>query len=143
MKRLEAYLMEKGIAIPRSIFALFDLPFEEFSPEHMDLYEQKIKGKPLFHIFSDMLVDIYQRLDADKVGWEAAANFLDDTPMRVCALHALRRIDQLESMQDDDYEDMVEQLRSLARAPVTPREHKYNIRPYATGGKNHWWKVKG
>jgi len=33
------------------------------------MYEKKIKGQALFQIFADMLVEVYQQLDADKAGW--------------------------------------------------------------------------
>ncbi len=85
------------------------------------MYEQKIKGQALFHIFSDMLVEIYQKLDADKAGWETAANYLEDTPMRICALQALKRIDELEEMPESDYLYMVEQFNGLSDANDHPQ----------------------
>lgn len=139
-KKLEQHLKEKGIAIPERIFLLFDTPFSAFTPEYAKMYEEKVKGQALFHIFSDMLVEIYQVLDADKTGWEAAANYLEDTPMRICALQALKRIDQLEEMPDDDYLYMVEQLSGVSIDGITPREQKFGVRPYAGAGKSRWWK---
>ncbi|RJP27153.1 MAG: hypothetical protein C4536_14195 [Actinobacteria bacterium] len=140
VKRLEQHLAEKGITIPGRIFSLFDTPFDNFTPEYVSMYEQKIKGQALFHIFSDMLVEIYQRLDADKIGWESAANFLQDTPMKVCALQALKRIDQLEAMPENDYLYMVEQFSGLAASAITPKDQKFGVRPYSGNGKNRWWK---
>jgi hypothetical protein len=140
VKRLEQHFNDKGIKIPEGIFSLFDTPFSKFTPEYAKMYEQKIKGQALFHIFSDMLVEIYQKMDADKAGWEAAANYLEDTPMRICALKALKRIDELEEMPDSDYLYMVEQFNGLSEANVTPREQKFGVRPYAGAGKSHWWK---
>jgi hypothetical protein len=139
-KRLEQHMNEKGIAIPERIFSLFDTPFSAFTPEYVKMYEQKIKGQALFHIFSDMLVEIYQELDADKAGWETAANYLEDTPMRICALLALKRIDQLEEMPENDYLYMVEQFNGLSAEGITPQDQKFGVRPYAGMGKNHWWK---
>lgn len=139
-KRLEQHLSDKGIAIPERIFSLMDTPFSVFTPEYTRMYEQKIKGQALFYIFSDMLVEIFQELNADKTGWEAAANYLEDTPMRICALLALKRIDQLEEMPDNDYLFMVEQLSGLDTAGITPKEQKFGVRPYAGSGKNRWWK---
>ena len=72
-KRLEQHLSEKGVSIPDRVFALLDTPFKDFTPEYVMMYEQKIKGQALFFLFSDMLVEIYEHLDADKTGWEAAA----------------------------------------------------------------------
>jgi hypothetical protein len=139
-KRLEQHLSEKGIAIPERIFSLFDTPFSAFTPECIVMYEQKIKGQALFQIFSDMLVEIYQRLDAEKSGWETAANYLEDTPMRICALHAMKRIDQLEQMPESDYLYMVEQFSGLSAVGITPKDQKFGARPYAGMGKSRWWK---
>jgi hypothetical protein len=143
VKRLEQHLAEKGISIPDRIFVLLDTPFEDFTPEYAAMYEKKIKGQALFHIFSDMLVEIYQGLEADRIGWEASVNFLQDTPMKMCATHALNRIDQLEAIPDDDYMYVVEQLSGSPASQVTPRERKYGVKPYASGGKNRWWKREG
>ena len=140
VKRLEQHLSEKGVSIPDRVFALLDTPFKDFTPEYVMMYEQKIKGQALFHIFSDMLVEIYEHLEADKTGWEAAANFLKDTPMKVCALQALERIDQLEAMPENDYLYMVEQFNSLSSADITPKDQKFGVRPYTGGGKSRWWK---
>lgn len=131
VKRLEQHLLDKGINIPERIFTLFDTPFDCFTPEYAMMYEQKIKGQALFHVFSDMLVEIYQHLEADKSGWEAAANFLEDTPMKVCALHALERIGQLESMPEEDYLYMVEQFNGLSSMRITPRGQKFYVRPFS------------
>lgn len=138
-KRLEQHLAEKGIKIPSQILALFDTPFSEFSPALAKTYEQKIKGQGLDHIFSDMLVEIYEKVNADRSGWESAANFLEETPMKVCALYALERIDQLNKIEEDDYVHMVEEFSGLYAGAVTPQTRKYNVRPYM-GNKSHWWK---
>jgi len=140
VKRLEQHLFEKGITIPERIFTLFDTPFEDFTPEYSEMYEKKIKGQALFHIFSDMLVEIYERLEADKAGWETAANFLQDTPMRMCAMHALRRIDELEAMSESDHLYMVEQFNGLSTMQVTPKDRKFGVRPYSGASKSRWWK---
>ena len=131
VKRLEQHLLEKGINVPERIFSLFDTPFESFTPEYATLYEQRIKGQALFYVFSDMLVDIYEQLEADKTGWEAAANFLEDTPMKVCALHALARIDELESMPAEDYMFMVEQFSGVSSMRITPKDQKFYVRRYS------------
>ncbi len=140
VKRLEQHLAEKGIKIPERIFKLFDTPFGDFTPEYTAMYEQKIKEQALFYIFSDMLVEIYQKLEAERIGWEAAANFLLDTPMKACALHALNRIDQLETMPADDYLYMVEQFSGLSSMQITPKGQKFGVRPYNGSGKSRWWK---
>ncbi len=140
-KKLEQHMSERGIAIPERIFSIFDMPFSQFTPEYLKIYEEKIKGQALFQIFSDMLVEIYQKLDADKSGWEAAANYLEDTPMRICALHALKRIDKLEDMPGDDYLYMAEQFSGLSAAGLTPQDQKLGARHYYAGGaKSRWWK---
>jgi hypothetical protein len=137
IKRLEQHLTERGISIPGPIFALFDTPFTDFTPESREMYEREIKGQALFHIFSDMLIEIYEGLTADRIGWEAAANYLEDTPMKVCALHALQRIGQLEQMKDEDYLYMVEEFSNRSKARVTPVDQKFNVRSYSSAGKSH------
>ena len=103
-KRLEQYLEDQGMEVPHLILDLFDKPFETFSDNDRKVYEERVKGQALFHIFSDMLIEIYERLEADRGGWETAANFLDDTPMKVCALHTLNRIAEIELLPDEgDY----------------------------------------
>lgn len=130
VKKLEQHLLEKGVNIPNNIFDLFDTPFDQFTPEYARVYEEKIKGQALFHIFSDMLVEIYEHLEADRAGWEAAANFLEDTPMKVCALHALTRIQQLESMPDYDSLDLAGELSANSDSIYTPRERKLYVKTY-------------
>ena len=140
VKRLEQHLMEKGISIPERIFTLFDTPFDCFTPEYVAMYEQKIKGQALFYLFSDMLVEIYEHLDADKTGWEAAANFLEDTPMKVCALHALERIAELDAMPEEEYLRMVEEFNGLSAMRITPKDQKFYVRPYGKDGKGRMRK---
>jgi hypothetical protein len=135
VKKLEQHLLEKGINIPNSIFDLFDTPFADFTPEYSRVYEHKVKGQALFHIFSDMLLEIYESLDADRIGWEAAANFLEDTPMKVCSLHALARIQQLEEMPDYESLDLAEELSVNTSSVVTPRAQKLYVKPYGGAGK--------
>jgi hypothetical protein len=142
VKKLEQHFQEKGIKIPDQIFDLFDTPFTEFTPQYAKVYEERIKGQALFHIFSDMLVEIFEMLNADRTGWEAAANYLYDTPMKICALHALARIQQLEEIPEEiDYLDLMEEFSGKAKQiRVTPREQKRNIRPYRENGKGRWKK---
>lgn len=130
-KRLEQHLTDKGLQVPHQILDLFDKPFPQFTDEDKKIYEERVKGQALFHIFSDMLIEIYEWLEADRLGWETAANFLEETPMKVCALHTLKRIEELELLpSDEDYVDMVEEFKSLSKVHVTPREQKYNVKRY-------------
>jgi len=139
VKKLEQHLAEKGIKIPEIIFDLFDTPFNKFTPQYARVYEEKVKGQALFHIFSDMLIEIYEKLQADRVGWEAAANYLLDTPMKICALHALARIQQLEEMTVElDYQDLVDEFSGASTIRVTPREKKLNVKPYRDYGRSRW-----
>lgn len=137
LKKLEQHLMDKGVKVPEQIFRLFDTPFMNFTPEYARVYEEKIKGQALFHVFSDMLVEIYERIEADRVGWEAAANYLEDTPMKVCALHTLVRIKQLEEIPEDcDYLDLMDEFSGVAQARVTPQVQKLNVKTYANKDKS-------
>ncbi|MDY6793915.1 MAG: hypothetical protein SWK76_01340 [Actinomycetota bacterium] len=100
VKKLEHLLEEKGVKVPAGVIAVLDLPFDQFTPECRAVYESHIKGQALFHIFSDMLVEIFESMNADKAGWEATAHFLNDTPMKLCALYALQKIEDLENIPD-------------------------------------------
>src|SRR4030042_4991050 len=79
VKKLEQHLLDKGVNIPNNIFDLFDTPFNEFTVEFTKAYEHKVKGQALFHIFSDMLVEIFESLNADRIGWGRPATFLGAT----------------------------------------------------------------
>lgn len=140
VKKLERHMADKGIKIPRKVFSVMDTPFREFDPTFKEFYEKRIKGQALFHIFSDMLIQVYEDLQADKAGWEEAAEFLYDTPMKLCAIYALRRIDELEQIREDSYVDMVEEFNNLSAAEVAPVRRKYNVRPYSGKDKKRWWR---
>lgn len=135
IKKLEQHLKEKGMKVPHTIFSVFDTPFSEFSPEFEKIYEEKIKDQALFQIFSDMLVEIYEEIQAEKDGWEAAANFLQDTPMKICALYALEKIEELEYMPETTYASVEEQPAALQ---VSPTRQKLYVKPYTPKekGKN-------
>jgi hypothetical protein len=133
IKKLEQHLKEQGVKIPHYIFSVFDTPFSDFGPEFEEIYETKIKGQALFQIFSDMLVEIYEDINADKAGWEAAANFLQDTPMKLCALYALEKIEELESMPEINYASVEGQPEGLQASP--PRQ-KLNVKRYTHEDKS-------
>jgi len=135
VKKLEQHLEGKGMKVPHSIFSVFDTPFSDFSPEYEKIYEEKIKGQALFQIFSDMLVEIYEEINADKAGWEAAANFLKDTPMKLCALYALEKLEELERMPETIYACIEEQPDDMQ---ASPHKQKLYVKPYAPKekGKN-------
>jgi hypothetical protein len=135
IKKLEQHLKERGVKVPYAVFSVFDTPFNEFSPEYEKIYEEKIKDQALFQIFSDMLVEIYQDIGANKAGWEAAANFLQDTPMKICALYTLDKIEELECMPQMTYASVEEQPADLHISP--PRQKLY-VKPYTPKekGKN-------
>ena len=131
-KKLELHLKGRGMEVPSDIFSVFDTPFNEFSPEYEMIYEEKIKDQALFQIFSDMLVEIYEEIGADKAGWEAAANFLQDTPMKICALYTLEKIEELEYMPETTYASVEAQPVDLHISP--PRQKLY-VKPYTPNGK--------
>jgi len=127
IKKLEQHLKERGVKVPYNIFSVFDTPFNEFSPEYEKIYEEKIKDQALFQIFSDMLLEIYEEIGADKAGWEAAANFLQDTPMKICALYALEKIEELEYMPEPTYATVEGQPADLH---ISPTRQKLYVKPY-------------
>lgn len=129
IKKLEHYLEEQGIDIPEEILDLMDTPFEEFTPEHAALYEEKVKGQALTFIFTDNLIEIYHHLGADRAGWEAAVHFLPDTPMKVIALGALQRIDELERIPEPEPDPFAGDGEAPA-ARFTPQDRKFNVRRY-------------
>ena len=134
-KKLEHHLQDKGVKVPDAIFSVLDTPFNEFDHNYEKIYEEKIKGQALFQIFSDMLVEIYEKMGADKSGWEAAANFLQDTPMKICALYALEKIEELACMPETNYASVEEQPADLH---ISPSRQKLYVKPYTPEekGKN-------
>lgn len=140
VKKLERHMADKGIKIPRKVFTVMDTPFSEFNPTYREFYENRIKGQALFHVFSDMLIKIYEDLNAEKAGWEDAVEYLEDSPMKLCAIYALRRIDELEQMREDNYVDMVEEFNYLSAEETAPVKRKFNVKPYSGKDKSRWWK---
>ena len=140
VKKLERHMADNGIKIPRKVFSVMDTPFSEFNPTYREFYENRIKGQALFHLFSDMLINIYEEVNADKTGWEDAVEYLADSPMKLCAIYALRRIDELEQMREDNYVDMVEEFKYLTPTDSPPAKRKFNVKPYSGKDKNRWWK---
>jgi hypothetical protein len=126
-KKLEQHLKARGMEVPSDIFSVLDTPFNEFDPQYEKIYEEKIKDQALFQIFSDMLVEIYEEIGADKAGWEAAANFLQDTPMKICSLYALEKIEELEYLPETTYASVEAQPVDLH---ISPTRHKLYVKPY-------------
>ncbi|MDY6795454.1 MAG: hypothetical protein SWK76_09290 [Actinomycetota bacterium] len=112
-RRLERYV-EGKVDVSRRIFTVLDTPFKEFTPMCERLYREKIESNYMLPMFSDMLVEIYRKLDADKYGWEAAANFLDETPMKRCALDAMHKAERLKKRAGDGFAYMVRENGSLS-----------------------------
>lgn len=139
-RKLERHLLEKGVRIPNRIFAVMDTPFCDFTPGCMDFYERKIKGQALFHIFSDMLIEIYENISADRLGWEDAAEFMEDTPMKVCALYTLEKIEEMDKLRERDYLYMVEEFSGLGVGTDEPPRRKFNVKPYTGKDKGRWKK---
>ncbi len=75
VKRLEQHLQDQGLEVPHLIFDLFDKPFKLFTDNDKKVYEERVKGQALFHIFSDMLIEIYTRLEADRGGLGNSGEF--------------------------------------------------------------------
>ncbi|MDY6795453.1 MAG: hypothetical protein SWK76_09285 [Actinomycetota bacterium] len=142
MKKLEQHLEVKGINIPGRILEVMDTPFEEFPSSYARIYKQQIKGQALLHIFSDMLIEIFQGMQADQAGWQASANFLENTPMRICAMRALDEIERLNALPKGNHSCMMEEFSDLVSKDEKPEKRKLDVKPYSGKSKSRWWKKR-
>ena len=131
IRRIEKAIKDK-VSVPDRVFALFDTPFEEFTPDCEELFERELVGKSVFWMFSEVLAKIYSEMNADRQGWEAAADFLEDTPIKYCALHAMEKVEKSRESSHADETDVDENSRLL----VTPDDQKFGVRPYIEDSRN-------
>lgn len=130
-KRIEKAI-EDRVSVPDSVFALFDTPFDEFTPDCEELFEKELVEKSVFWMFSEVLAKIYHEMNADRQGWEAAADFLKDTPIKYCALHAMEKVEKKkESLKTDDND-----IDESAGLNVRPDDQKFGVRPYIERSRN-------
>jgi hypothetical protein len=131
IKRIEKAIKDK-VKVSNRVFALFDTPFDDFTPDCEELFEKELVEKSIFWMFSEVLAKIYSEMNADRHGWEAAADFLDDTPIKYCALHAMEKVEKSRESSTADYADL-EENSSL---DVTPDDQKFGVRPYIERSRN-------
>ena len=131
IKRIEKAIKDK-VHVPDRVFALFDTPFHKFTPDCEELFEKELVEKSIFWMFSEVLADIYSEMNADRQGWEAAADFLDDTPIKYCALHAMEKVEKSREPSLSDNPDMDDN----ALLDVTPDDQKFGVRPYIERSRN-------
>lgn len=133
IKRIERVIRDR-VEIPGEVFALFDTPFEEFTPECEELFERELVEKSIFWMFSDVLAKICRDMNADRHGWEAAAEFLEDTPIKYCALHAMEKVEkQRESSTGEDFLGVGVEDIDLR---LSPEDQKFGVRPYIERSRN-------
>jgi hypothetical protein len=130
-KRIEKAIKDR-VEVSDRVFALFDTPFDQFTPDCEELFERELVGKSVFWMFSEVLAKIYNEMNADRQGWEAAADFLKDTPIKYCALHAMEKVEKSKASSKIDNVDMDESSQLL----VTPDDQKFGVRPYIERSRN-------
>lgn len=134
-KKLERKFEEKGLEAPQQLLSLLDVPFEEFTPEDKELYENEIK--PLIFVFAEHLMEVYEVMDKPKRGWEEMLERIKPSPMKVLATLVIHEHEKVANLEDDfDEEDEDESALSA--------KEKYNVRSYngKDKQKERWWDKK-
>ena len=131
IKRIEKAIKDR-VKVSDRVFALFDTPFEEFTPDCEELFERELVEKSVFWMFCEVLAKVYSEMNADRQGWEAAADFLEDTPIKYCTLHATEKVEKSRESSQADDPDIDENDRLL----VTPDDQKFGVRPYLERSRN-------
>ncbi len=119
-KKLERKLDERNIAVPASIIALLDKPFDDFSAEERRLYEAEFKGRQLTILFSDLLDELYEETGRVASGWNAMCRYLKETPMKLIATYVVQEEERLDEVAKTAPEDTFEQ----------PAREKLNVKRY-------------
>jgi len=130
-KRIEKAIKDR-VEVSDCVFALFDTPFDQFTPDCEELFERELVKRSVFWMFSEVLAKIYHEMNADRQGWEAAADFLKDTPIKYCALHAMEKVEKSKASSKVDGADMNENSRLNLR----PDDEKFGVRPYIERSRN-------
>lgn len=82
-RKLESRLREDGVVMPPSLFELLDVPFDDFTPEERELYDNRFR--PLINVFVEALRAVYVSMGSQPEGWSELYEKLRPTPMRMLA----------------------------------------------------------
>lgn len=133
-KKLERRLQEDEVEIPQSLFVLMDTPFEEFSQEERDVYENKFRA--LTHVFVDALREIYISMGSHYQGWEEMTERLQPAPIKILAELVLTEEDRFQVMADEAL-TRAEGITGMNGPPVKKRDT-----PNPDDRKDRWWDKK-
>lgn len=135
-KKLERKFDEKGLDIPQKILNLMDVPFNQFSEDEKELYENQIK--PLAFVLAENLIEVYEVMGQPRRGWEEMMERLEDSPMKVVAMLVIHEQEKVESMPPDP-ETIEQEVPSLSSG-----REKFSVRlyPEKDARKERWWDRK-
>ncbi len=117
-RKIESKLEEKESDIPLTYLSLLDTPFDDFSPEQQEFYENKIK--PTFQFFSEILLEVFDELGCPEEGWEESTKLMPDCPAKVVAMLALYEFRQASAPADDPLNLMDDYAPPQAQQPSRP-----------------------
>jgi hypothetical protein len=121
-RKIESKLEQQESDIPFTYLALLDTPFNTFTPEQQEFYENKIK--PTFQSFSQILLEVFDELGCPEEGWEESTKLMPDCPAKVVAMLALYEYRQTNALPEDplniidDYAPPPDQPAQQVRSPM-------------------------
>jgi hypothetical protein len=134
-KKLERKFEEKELEVPQQLLSLMDVPFEDFSPEHRELYEARVK--PLTFVFVEHLMEVYEAMGKPRRGWEEMLERVEPSPIKVLASLVIHEEEKAQLLEEEPY--LVEAAPSVS----APGE-KISVRAYRDRETNRerWWEKK-
>ena len=144
-RKIEGKLEQKGTELPQQIISFLDQPFDLFNEEDKLFYEEKVK--PLFDLFSELLLEVFDQMGRPEEGWEESTKLMQDCPAKVVAMLALYRYRRQAAVPDDP-------LQVLDQPPATPPPPQNRPAPSARTpvkkpaappsgqSKGKWWEKK-
>ncbi|MDY6794429.1 MAG: hypothetical protein SWK76_03980 [Actinomycetota bacterium] len=135
-KKLERKFEEKEMDIPQRLINLMDVPFEQFTVEDKDLYENQLK--PLAYVFAEHLAEIYEVMGRPRRGWEEMLDRIDPSPIKVWATLVIHEEDKVQAMPEPI--EIVEE----AQPAISSQREKYSVRAYPSkeDKRERWWEKK-
>jgi hypothetical protein len=137
-KKLERKFEEKELEVPQQLLSIMDIPFDDFTPEDMELYETKIK--PLSYVFVEHLMEVYECMGRPRKGWEEMIDRCDPSPIKVLATLVIHENEKVQELEQEE-----EQMMEVAPVGLAATE-KISIRPYNGNNKEdkkeRWWEKK-
>ncbi len=126
-RKLEAKMEERGEQVPQIILSLLDVPFEELTPQEHQTYETQIK--PLFHVFSQILLEVFESLGQPEEGWEESTKLLTESPAKVLAMLALYEFRNKSGIPDNPEAAMSAYAAQLQEKPKATGPSPMERRP--------------